>query len=53
LDTEFSFKLQSSALVTGPYLDDNTAVVVSTGTGTFSATANVSGDTRFYRIRNF
>jgi len=44
------FKLQSSALVTGTYTDDNTAIITTSGGG-FKATTALNGGTRFYRIK--
>ncbi|MEW6159169.1 MAG: Calx-beta domain-containing protein [Verrucomicrobiota bacterium] len=44
------FKLESASAVTGPYSDDP-AAVQSTGAGQFQATATVTGNTRFFRIK--
>ena len=46
-----SFKLQNSTAVSGPYLDDNTAVISQLGPGSFKATTAANGAIRFYRIK--
>ena len=46
-----SFKLQSSTTVNGTYLDDNTASIISTGTGTFKATTAYTGGVLFFKIK--
>ena len=48
-DAATAFTLQSAATVTGPY-NNIAATIISTGSGTFRATANVSGAIQFYRI---
>jgi len=45
-----AFKLQSSILVTGTYADDNSAVIISLGSGLFKATTALSAN-QFYRIK--
>jgi hypothetical protein len=46
-----SFKLQSAGSLNGPYLDDNAALIVPLGPGSFKATTTINGSNRFYRIR--
>jgi hypothetical protein len=46
-----AFKLQSAAVVSGTYLDDNSANIISIGSGTFKATTALNGGIRFYRIK--
>jgi hypothetical protein len=53
--TEFGtadFKLQSSGLVNGTYLDDNSATITQLGSGSFKATTAASGSAHYYRIRH-
>ena len=49
-DTTTTVHLQSSATVTGPYADDNSAVITG-ASGVFQATTALAGSSRFYRIR--
>ncbi|HXJ74861.1 MAG TPA: hypothetical protein VNM37_18540, partial [Candidatus Dormibacteraeota bacterium] len=49
--TPGSFKLQSSSSVNTGYADDNTANIISVGTGSFKATTAASGSPSFYRIK--
>jgi hypothetical protein len=46
-----SFKLESSGLVSGAYVQDNSANIVSLGSGIFKATAALTGTNQFYRIK--
>ena len=45
------FRLQSASIVSGPYSDDNSAIITQVGPGSFKATTAVNGPARFYRIR--
>ena len=49
-DPSTAFHLQRSTNVTGPYADDNSAIVTGSG-GAFSISATVSNSIEFYRIR--
>jgi hypothetical protein len=45
------FKLQSSAIVNGTYADDNSAAIISVGSGLFKATTAQNGSARYFRIK--
>jgi hypothetical protein len=45
------FKLQRSATVNGTYADDNSANIISVGSGLFKATTAQSGSAGFFRIK--
>ncbi|MGI8967051.1 MAG: hypothetical protein ACR2H1_13325, partial [Limisphaerales bacterium] len=52
-DTGASFTLQSSAVVTGPYVDVSPAATITqVSPRVFQAITGVNGPTRFYRIRH-
>jgi hypothetical protein len=50
-DAPSAFRVQSAAVVSGPYAD-GTATIVQLSPGTYRATVPKSGDVRFYRIRH-
>ena len=50
-DSVSTLKLQKATLVTGPYADDNSAVITQLPDGTYQATTTSADATQFFRIR--
>jgi len=49
-DPAVAYKVQSAAVVTGPY-NDSAATITNSAPGVFSATIAQNGDARYYRLR--
>lgn len=49
-DTAGSFKLQKSSIVTGSYVDDNTATITQLSDGRYQAITTSTAGTQFFRI---